>query len=63
MVEVSLSPQSRKSFQAYLLQRTVQVARGTASVEGAERLKLVAEARSANGKDFTLVKVTAAPNA
>ena len=63
MVEVSLSPQSRKSFQAYLLQRTVQVARGSASAEGADRLKLVAEAKSANGKDFTLVKVTAAPNA
>ena len=63
MVEVSLSPQSRKSFQAYLLQRTVQVARGVASAEGSERLKLVAEAKSANGKDFTLIKVQAAPSA
>lgn len=57
MVEVSLSPQSRKSFQAYELQRSVAVARGAKPAEGSDQIRIEADTKSQNGKDFTLLKV------
>lgn len=59
MVEVSLSPMSRKSWQAYQLQRSVQVARGTKPAEGSDRIRVSARAESKGDRDFTLLKVLA----
>lgn len=57
MIEISLSPMSRKSWQAYQLQRSVQVARGVKPEEGSDRIKIVARAESKGDRDFTLLKV------
>lgn len=55
MVQVSLSPQAAKAFDAFMLQESVKASRGTGSVEGADRLTITAESRSNGKNDFTLL--------
>jgi hypothetical protein len=58
IVQCSLAPQSAKTFNNYHMQRSVQVVRGTAVVEGSQQIKITAEGASMNGKDFTKLVVT-----
>lgn len=59
MVQVSLSPQSRKGFEAYRLQRSVLVQMGRTQAEGSENLKITAELKTFGSNTFTLLKIAA----
>jgi hypothetical protein len=59
MVQVSLSPQSRKAFEGYRLQQSVKIRLGKA--EASERLKLSAEVKTFGTNSFTLLKTGDAP--
>lgn len=59
MVQVSLSPQSRKGFEAYRLQRSVLVKMGRATEEGSEKLKITTELKTFGANTFTLLKIAA----
>lgn len=59
MVQVSLSPQSRKGFEAYRLQRSVLVKMGRATQEGSEDLKITTELKTFGANTFTLLKIAA----
>lgn len=61
LVQVSLSPQSLKSFEGYRANVSVQVRLGKREIEGAERVRVTPELKSGNGKNWTLLKVAAAP--
>lgn len=58
MVQVSLSPQSRKTWDGYQLQESVKVAQGRRSAEGIDQIVVRAEVKTVNGKTFTLLRVT-----
>lgn len=58
MVMVSLSPQSRKRFQAYQLQLAVKARQGKVAADAAPILTLRCEVTSMGGKNFTLVKIS-----
>lgn len=62
LVMISLSPQSRKQFEGYRLQRSVQIRMGRIDAEshGSENLKLNAESKKMGSNTFTLVKFKAA---
>lgn len=58
MVQISLSPQSRKSFEGYRLQQSVKVRLGQAAPEGQENIVIRAEVKSMGNNTFTLLKVS-----
>lgn len=58
MVQVSLSPQSRKSFEAYRLQQSVKIQMGRATEEGSEELTLRAVVKTMGNYTFTILQVT-----
>lgn len=58
MVQVSLSPQSRKSFEAYRLQKSVKIRMGKDKEEGAEELTLRAVVKSMGNYTFTILQVS-----
>jgi len=60
MVQVSLSPGSRKLFDGYRLQESVKLHLGQRTADGVEMLKLTAEVKTQGGNTFTLLKPTAA---
>lgn len=58
-VQVSLSSQSRKSFDRHRFDITLQAQMGKrASTAGAEKIKITAEPRSSNGNNYTLLICT-----
>lgn len=57
LVQVSVSPQSAPSFHSYLMQQSVKVARGVADEATAAFIRIKAESKSKNGKDFTLLQI------
>jgi len=58
VVQVSLAPQSAKTFGDYHTQRSVKVSRGKLPKEGSQQIRITAEGASMNGKDFTKLVVT-----
>jgi hypothetical protein len=60
IIQMSLSPQSAKTFNNYHMQRSVLVSRGTLEAEGSQVVKVSAEGVTMNGKDFTRLTVTGA---
>jgi hypothetical protein len=61
MVQVSLSPQSRKAFEGFRLQQSVKLRLGKITAEGSERIKLTAEVKTFGANSFTLLKTGEAP--
>jgi hypothetical protein len=59
MVLVSCSPQSRKSFEGYLLQESVKAAMGKRSAEGAENLVLRTDTKTKGTDSYCVIKVSA----
>lgn len=57
MVEAQLSPQGVTDFKGYRLQKSVKIARGAQSAEGADRVTVAADKRSGNGKNWTVLQV------
>jgi len=60
MVQVSLSPQSRKLFEGYRLQESVKLRLGKRAPDGAEHLLIQTEVKSSGSNTYTLLKVSAA---
>lgn len=58
MVQVSLSPQSRKSFEAYRLQQSVKIKMGRATEEGSEELTLRAVVKTMGNYEFTSINIS-----
>lgn len=58
MVQLSLSPQSRKSFEAYRLQKSVKIRMGRDTEEGAEELTIRAVVKTMGNYTFTILQVT-----
>jgi Ca2+-binding RTX toxin-like protein len=58
MVQVSLSPQSRKMFEGYRLQESVKLRLGARKPEGADMLKISAEVKTSGSNTYTLLKVS-----
>jgi hypothetical protein len=58
IVQLSLAPQSAKTFNNYHMQRSVLVSRGTMPADGSQMLRITAEGASMNGKDFTKLIVS-----
>ncbi len=59
MVQVSMSPQSRKSFEAYRLQQSVKIKMGRAVEEGSEELTFKAVVKTMGNYTFTSFQVSA----
>lgn len=57
MVAVQMSPQSRKTFEAFCVQQGVMLARGKATAEGLEHIRITAEKKKNGTNSFTLLKV------
>jgi hypothetical protein len=61
MVQISLSPQSRKKFEAFRIQESVKARINSANALGAEpKVRFTAEAKSMNGNNFTLLTMSRA---
>lgn len=60
VIQISLSPQSRKTFERYRLTRTAKVNMGRAQAEGSEVLKITAEGKQFGKNKFTQLTVTGA---
>jgi hypothetical protein len=60
MVQISLSPQSRKLFEGYRYQESVKVALKKRSAEGIEQIRVSTEVKSQGQNTFTLLKTGAA---
>lgn len=60
VVQISLSPQSRKTFERYRLTRTAKVNMGRATAEGSEVIKITAEGKQFGKNKFTQLTVTGA---
>lgn len=58
MVQISLSPQSRKSFEAYRLQRSVKIRMGREVEEGSEELTVTAVVKTMGNYTFTILQVS-----
>lgn len=63
IVQISLSPQSLKSFEGYRANVSVAVRLGKRTHEGAEKLRVTPQVKSGNGKTWTLLKVEGTPAA
>lgn len=63
LVQVSLSPQSLKSFEAYRANASVMIRLGRQEAEGVESLRVTPEVKTKGAKSFTLLKVQGAPKA
>lgn len=61
LVQVSLSPQSLLTFQAHMANVAVRVRLGQMVVEGVENIRVTAEGKSGNGRNWTILKVGAQP--
>jgi hypothetical protein len=61
IVQVSLSPQSLLTFQAYMANVAVRVRLGQITAEGVENIRVTAEGKSGNGRNWTILKVGAQP--
>lgn len=59
-VQVSLSPQARKTFERYCFSRTIKAQMGTQSLDGAENILITAVKKTAGTNKYTLLDVTAA---
>lgn len=59
-VQVSLSPQARKTFERYCFSRTIKAKMGTKSLDGAEHILITAEKKTAGTNKYTLLNVTEA---
>lgn len=57
MVEISLSPQAVTDWEGYRLQTAVKISRGIKPEDGAERIKIDADKRSGNGRNWTTLLV------
>lgn len=57
LVQVSLSPQSLLSFQAYMANVAVRVRLGSLVADGVENLRITPEVKTKGSKSFTLLKV------
>ena len=55
MVQVSMSPQSRKAFEAYRLQRSVKIRMGRATAEGSEEIIIRAVTKTMGKFTFTVL--------
>ncbi len=60
LVQVSLSPQSLLSFRSYMANVAIKVRIGQMKAEGVENLRITAEGKSGNGRNWTILKVTGA---
>ncbi|WP_454735433.1 hypothetical protein [Cupriavidus necator] len=60
VIQISLSPQSRKTFERYRLTRTAKVNMGRATAEGSEVIKITAEGKQFGKNKFTQLTVTGA---
>lgn len=60
VIQLSLSPTGRQTFERYRLSRTAKVNMGRASAEGAECIKITAESKKFGNKKFTQLTVTGA---
>lgn len=60
VIQISLSPQSRKTFERYRLTRTAKVNMGRATAEGSEAIKITAEGKQFGKNKFTQLTVTGA---
>lgn len=60
VIQISLSPQSRKTFERYRLSRTAKVNMGKASADGSECIKITAEPKKFGANKFTQLTVTGA---
>jgi hypothetical protein len=60
IVQVSMAPQSAKTFNNYHMQRSVLVSRGALPADGSQLIKITAVGATMNGKDFTRLEVTSA---
>lgn len=58
MVQISLSPQSRKAWEAYRLQRSVKIRMGKETVEGSEELTIRAVVKTMGKFTFTVLQVS-----
>lgn len=58
MVQLSLSPQSRKSFEAYRLQQSVKIKMGRATEEGSEELVFRAVVKTMGNYTFTILQAS-----
>ena len=58
MVQISLSPQSRKAFEAYRLQRSVKVKMNRETLEGSEELTIRAVVKTMGKFTFTVLQVS-----
>lgn len=58
MVQVSLSPQSRKAFEAHRLQKSVKIRMGRDTEEGAEEIKIKAVVKTMGSFTFTILQVS-----
>jgi hypothetical protein len=61
IVQVSLSPQSLLTFQAYMANVAVRVRLGQITAEGVENIRVTAEGKSGNGRNWTILKVGSQP--
>lgn len=59
MVQISLSPQSRKAFKGYVIQRSVQVKMGRALEAGSEKLRFIAEVKQNGPNSYTQLRAIA----
>lgn len=60
MVQISLSPQSRKAFEAYRIQQSVKVKMGRIEAAGTEEIKISAVVKTMGKFTFTVLVPTAA---
>lgn len=60
LVQISLSPSSRKLFEGFRLQESLKVARGKITVEQAKYVRFTTEPKSGGGNDWTVMKPTVA---
>lgn len=59
-VQVSLSPQARKTFESYRFSRTIKAQMGTLSLDGVEKIKITALKKVAGTNKYTLLEVKGA---